>query len=134
VTNLALTGWGCYTSILSRPCISSAESNLRVETGTSSMVLTKLNTKLLHLGFMASKADSYLVIIWTPTYCIFILIYVDDIILTGSSSSTIDDLLVQLCMEFVVKDLGPLRYFLGGEVTKVPNGLMLSQQCHIYKH
>lgn len=94
---------------------------------------SRLSTKLLQLGFVASKADSYLVFIWTPTYCTFILIYVDDIILTGSSSSTIDDLLVQLCMEFVVKDLGPLHYFLGVVVTLVPNGLMLSQQCHIYK-
>jgi hypothetical protein len=34
-------------------------------------------------------------------------------------------------MKFAVKDLGPLHYFLGVEVTKVPNGLMLSQQHHI---
>jgi len=92
---------------------------------------SRLSTKLLQLGFTASKADSSLFFLRTPTYCIFILIYVDDIILTGSSSSAIKDLLVQLRMEFAVKDLGPFHYFLGVEVTKVPYGLMLSQQRHI---
>jgi transposase InsO family protein len=92
---------------------------------------SRLSNKLLQLGFVASKADSSLFIIRRHDYCMFILIYVDDIILTGSSTAAIESLLVQLQLEFAVKDLGSLKYFLGVEVIPVSNGILLSQQRYI---
>jgi hypothetical protein len=61
----------------------------------------------------------------------FILIYVDDIIITTSTSSAIDDLLQQLCIEFAIKDLGPINFFLVVEVIPLQSGLLLSQKRYI---
>lgn len=49
----------------------------------------------------------------------FILIYVDDIIIVSSSSKATDVLLHQLRDDFTVKDLGHLSYFLSIEVVIV---------------
>ena len=46
----------------------------------------------------------------------YILIYVDDIIIVSSSPSATNRLLPQLQADFALKDLGPLSYFLGIEV------------------
>ncbi|XP_071680363.1 uncharacterized protein [Lolium perenne] len=48
---------------------------------------------------------------------IFMLIYVDDIIVTSSSSEAIDDVLKDPRMDFALKDLGSLHYFLRIEAT-----------------
>jgi histone deacetylase 1/2 len=58
---------------------------------------------------------------------IFVLIYVDDIIVTSSSDKAISALLHDLNGDFALKDLGDLHYFLGIEVKKIPNGLLLTQ-------
>jgi histone deacetylase 1/2 len=54
-------------------------------------------------------------------------IYVDDIIVASSSHAATDALLKDLRQEFALKDLGDLHYFLGIEVNKVHNGLVLNQ-------
>jgi hypothetical protein len=61
----------------------------------------------------------------------FILVYVDDIIITASVLAAINDLLQQLRTSFVVKDLGKLNFFLGVEVTPLKSGLLLSQRRYI---
>ncbi|XP_031271382.1 uncharacterized protein LOC116129788 [Pistacia vera] len=60
--------------------------------------------------------------------CVFVLIYVDDIIITSNASSTIKHLILNLKTEFAVKDLGPLSYFLGIQVTPTSAGLHLNQR------
>lgn len=62
---------------------------------------------------------------------LILLVYVDDIIVTGNLSTAISDLMHALGKEFVLKDLGPLNYFLGIEVTRTSSGLILSQQKYI---
>ncbi|KAJ1698879.1 hypothetical protein LUZ63_007391 [Rhynchospora breviuscula] len=66
-----------------------------------------------------------------PNYTLVVLIYVDDIIVTGSSSSTISSLIHTLQARFALKDLGSLGYFLGIAVKKDHDGLHLSQQQYI---
>jgi hypothetical protein len=61
----------------------------------------------------------------------YMLIYVDDIIIISSSSSAVENLLRQLRTDFAVKDLGPLAYFLGIEVSRMSSGLLLSQHKYI---
>jgi hypothetical protein len=61
----------------------------------------------------------------------FVLVYVDDIIITASVPAAISDLLQQLRMSFTVKDLGKLNYFLDVEVTPLKTGLLLSQRHYI---
>jgi hypothetical protein len=58
-------------------------------------------------------------------------IYVDDIIITTSVPSTIDELLHQLKLEFAVKELWDLNYFLCVEVLHMKSGLLLSQRRYI---
>lgn len=55
------------------------------------------------------------------------LLYVDDIVIKGSDTSVINEVISELSMVFDMKDLGPLTYFLGLEVTKVQQGIFLSQ-------
>jgi hypothetical protein len=61
----------------------------------------------------------------------YLLIYVDDIIFVSLIPSAIDELLQLLCIDFVVKDLGNLHYFLGVKVLPMKAGLLLSQQRYI---
>jgi hypothetical protein len=58
---------------------------------------------------------------------IFMLIYVDDLIVTSSSSEAVTALLQDLKKEFALKDLGDLHYFLGIEVQREKDGIVLSQ-------
>ena len=74
-----------------------------------------------------SKSDTSLFIYNRSNTCIFVLIYVDDIIVTSSSNEAIRGLLKDLSADFALKDLGDLHYFLGIEVKKHLNGLHLSQ-------
>jgi histone deacetylase 1/2 len=55
------------------------------------------------------------------------LIYLDDIIVASSSSAATDALLKVLSGQFALKDLGDLHYFLGIEVHKVDDGIVLNQ-------
>jgi histone deacetylase 1/2 len=87
----------------------------------------RLSTKLLSLGFKASKADTSLFYFNKGNVCVYILIYVDDIIVASSTKEATEGLLRNLGQEFALKDLGELHYFLGIEVSKVSNGIILSQ-------
>lgn len=55
----------------------------------------------------------------------FIRVYVDDIIIIGSTKYRIYSLISTLKFEFAFKDLGQLHYFLGIEATHLPYGLYL---------
>ncbi|MCI51994.1 copia protein, partial [Trifolium medium] len=58
----------------------------------------------------------------------YLLLYVDDIILTASSDDLHKSIISRLSSEFAMKDLGPLSYFLGIAVTRHDSGLFLSQK------
>jgi hypothetical protein len=62
---------------------------------------------------------------------IFMLVYVDDIIITGPDINSIHTLITKLQVEFPLKDLGPLHFFLGIEVSRTTNGLHLCQAKYI---
>jgi len=88
---------------------------------------SRLSEKLLQLGFKASKADTSLFYFSKGVITIFVLVYVDDIIVASSTEQAASALLSDLKGEFALKDLGELHYFLGIEVTKVKGGIILSQ-------
>ena len=88
-----------------------------------------LSSKLQTLGHVPSKSDTSLFIYNKFKTSIFVLIYVDDIIVTSSSNEAVTALLKDLNSEFALKDLGDLHYFLGIEVKKnKEGGLHLSQE------
>jgi hypothetical protein len=82
---------------------------------------------LLSLGFQASKGDSSLFILHTPTASSYILLYVDDIILTASNTNLLQFIIQNLLYEFAMIDLGPLSHFLGIHATPTASGLFLFQ-------
>ena len=57
---------------------------------------------------------------------IMLLIYVDDIIVTGNNNAEIEQLISNLSSTFALKDLGNLNFFLGIEVIRNDDTLMLS--------
>ena len=92
---------------------------------------TKFTAYLLELGFEISKADPSLFVLQTASIITYLLLYVDDIILTGNNPGFITTLLTQLGSKFAIKDLGHLHYFLGIEVQPHNGGLLLSQAKYI---
>ena len=89
---------------------------------------SRLSSKLLDLGIVTSKSDTSLFIYQKGQVTIYMLIYVDDIIVTSSSQKAITALLSDLKTDFALKDLGELNYFLGIEVRKEEDGILLTQE------
>ena len=68
----------------------------------------------------------------TPKFITYILVYVDDIIITGSSNSAIQSVISKLHSLYPFKDLATLRFFLGIEAKHTTTGaLLLSQSKYI---
>ena len=78
-------------------------------------------------GFVNSLSDSSLFILKTSLHITYILVYVDDILITGSDSHFIAEFIHTLSSSFAMKDLGSLHYFLGIEVQSHDSQLFLSQ-------
>nr|XP_020169565.1 uncharacterized mitochondrial protein AtMg00810-like [Aegilops tauschii subsp. strangulata] len=80
------------------------------------------------VGFIGSKSDSSLFVYRRGADMAYLLLYVDDIILTASSSTLLHSLIASLRTEFSMRDMGDLHYFLGISVTRSKDSLFLSQE------
>ena len=80
------------------------------------------------IGFSHSKSDHSLFIYRKGNDMAYILLYVDDIILTAASDALRRSIKSLRASEFAMKDLGTPSYFLGLAVTHHPGGLFLSQR------
>jgi hypothetical protein len=89
---------------------------------------SKLSTRLVQLGFVISKADMSLFIYNKNNIVLYLLLYVDDIVVTSSSTNAVTPLLQDLRSNFAIKGLGDLHYFLGIQVIKKNDGIILSQE------
>lgn len=87
----------------------------------------RLSTFLSSSGFACSRADTSLFVYHRGATLLYLLVYVDDIILTGNDSTLIRQFIGRLQATFAIKDLGKLSYFLGLEVAYTDDGLFLSQ-------
>lgn len=86
---------------------------------------------LLRVGFINSLADAPLFVFSSGHLIIYILIYVDDIIVTGNNINEITHFIKRLSDHFSLKDLGKLSYFLGMEAHRTSSGLHLTQTKYI---
>ncbi|KAL1220950.1 Retrovirus-related Pol polyprotein from transposon RE2 [Cardamine amara subsp. amara] len=88
----------------------------------------KLSGCLLENGFRKFEADHTLFTAQGEKGIVAVLVYVDDIIITGDDIEGIKRVKSLLKTSFDIKDLGELKYFLRIEVCKFENGLSLSQR------
>jgi Reverse transcriptase (RNA-dependent DNA polymerase) len=87
----------------------------------------KLSSTLLQFGFKSSYFDPSMFIAQHQGHTLILLVYVDDIIITGSDPVQIDQCIQQLNTRFAIRDLGTLHYFLGLEASYNSNGICLTQ-------
>jgi len=92
---------------------------------------TRFSQTLLKLGFVSSTVDSSLFVFHQGSIHLYILIYVDDILFTRTSTSHIDSVIAKLHQVFKLKDLGNLSYFLGIHAVRSSQGLHLQQAKYI---
>ena len=93
--------------------MSTAQGNLWIETSP--------------YDFVKSKSDVSLLVRKCLGDTVFVLVYVDDIIFTGSNIFSVDQIIASLASQFSIKDLGNLHYFLGVELICSSEGLILTQ-------
>ncbi|CAN6711647.1 unnamed protein product [Malus baccata var. baccata] len=89
----------------------------------------KLHGALRTLSFTGSQSDHSLFV--KKDSMVFVLVYVDDIIVTGPSTSACKHVISQLSSLFPIKDLGALHYFLGIEVHRSSKDIFISQTKYI---
>jgi len=89
---------------------------------------TRFASHLLSLGFTEAKSDTSLFIYHHGTETAYLLLYVDNIVLTASSQQLLHRVIAALKNEFAMKDLDPLHHFLGVAVQHRSDSLFLSQR------
>jgi Reverse transcriptase (RNA-dependent DNA polymerase) len=83
------------------------------------------------LGYQQSNADHTMFIHRKSEKICILVVYVDDIVLTGNYPVEMKRLKASLAKEFEMKNLGELRYFLGIEVARSKKRIVLSQQKYV---
>ena len=90
----------------------------------------RINNFLISLGFTKSKANPNLYFKVEDGKQVILLLYVDDLFLTGDEELIVDSKR-KLATKFEMKDLGMMHYFLGLEVWQKPSEISLSQGKYV---
>eukprot|EP01018_Ginkgo_biloba_P028553 Gb_04117 [translate_table: standard] len=94
----------------------------------------KIDRYVLNTGFVRSFADSNLYMKVRDSMSVtFVVLYVDDLLITGNDVSMISDLKKDLQINFEMTDLGLLHYFLGIEVWQTLGRVFISQAKYIWE-
>jgi histone deacetylase 1/2 len=91
----------------------------------------KFRTHVRSLSFVTTGPDMSLFVLRHSTDIIWLLLYVNDIILKASSTTRFQRIIQDLRGAFAVKDLGPLHYFLGIQDHRTVEGFILHQQQYV---
>eukprot|EP00253_Pinus_taeda_P029339 PITA_29339 len=95
----------------------------------------KFHTFIQGLGFTRSKADHCVYFKLIGDHVIYLLLYVDDMLLVGNDKEIIQDLKTQLSSKFEMKDIGATNYILGMEIKRywAKKKLWLNQRKYVQK-
>ncbi|WVZ49078.1 LOW QUALITY PROTEIN: hypothetical protein U9M48_000459 [Paspalum notatum var. saurae] len=95
----------------------------------------KFDSSMIANGFKRSQYDSCVYIKFVDGSPIYLLLYVDDMLIAAKSKVDIANLKAQLSSEFEMKDLGAAKKILGMEISRDRNSslLFLSQHSYIQK-
>lgn len=91
----------------------------------------ELRNYLLSAGFVNSQSDASLFIYRRNNDWVYLLVYVDDMLVTGTNQALVNQIIHGLGTCFSIKDLGHLSYFFGIEATRTSRGLHLMQRKYI---
>ncbi|CAN1239948.1 Retrovirus-related Pol polyprotein from transposon TNT 1-94, partial [Linum grandiflorum] len=91
----------------------------------------KFQSTIANTGFHQSQSDPSLFLKKSATGITVLLIYVDDMILTGDDMDEIARTKQALQEHFHLKELGHLSYFLGLEIQRSPKGIFVNQKKYI---
>jgi hypothetical protein len=91
----------------------------------------RFSSVVLEAGFSASAHDPALFVHTSPHSRTILLLYVDDMLITGEDAEFVTFVKARLSEQFLMTDLGPLHYFLGIEISPTPEGFHLSQAKYI---
>ena len=89
---------------------------------------TKLSYTIQQLGFVQSTADNSLFVHAKGSLFTALLVYMDDIVITGNDPTCVATLKLVLVVKFGIKDLGSLEFFLGLEIARSKKGVSLNQR------
>jgi hypothetical protein len=92
---------------------------------------SRFASHLFQLGFTETKSDTSLFVYRKGEDIIYLLLYVDDIVLTASSMALLRRTISALQQEFSLRDLGQLHHFLGMHVQHTSSVLYLSQRQYM---
>jgi hypothetical protein len=84
-------------------------------------------TYITSFEFAEAKSDTSLFIFQSGTDTVYLLLYIDDIVLIASSATILQQTISALKQEFAMKDPGPLHHFFGVSIVHQANGLFLTQ-------
>ncbi|KAL5825480.1 hypothetical protein ACOSQ3_021543 [Xanthoceras sorbifolium] len=92
----------------------------------------KLKSALVEWRFVNSTTDVSLFIKKVGVKVVYVLIYVDDILITGNDPSLIHTTINFLISKFALKTLGQVHYFLGFEAFRNSDGIFLTQTKYVH--
>ena len=93
----------------------------------------KLNSILRELSFAKCSKEPSLFQKQTKRAILIVAVYVDDLLITGSSLNAIQDFKEEMAAKFEMSDLGKLTYYLGIEVTQLEDAIILKQERYSVK-
>ena len=94
---------------------------------------SRFSSVVQEFGMIQSATDHYVFYHHSSTgKCIYLIVYVDDIVITSIDQNGIQKLKQHLFSHFQTKDLGKLKYFLGIEVAQSNSGVVISQRKYTF--
>jgi hypothetical protein len=94
---------------------------------------SKFSAALIELGFLQSKADYSLFTRSKSSSFIALLVYVDDVAIVSNDPQVVSSFITLLNDRFKLKDLGPLKYFLGLEIARFADGISFCQRKYAHE-
>ena len=93
----------------------------------------RISAWLCNHGLTRSKSDPNMYYSKNDHRIVILLLYVDDLLITGNDDKAINTLKQRLQHEFEMTDLGEAQQYLGVEISRHPNGIFLNQEGYISK-
>ena len=93
----------------------------------------KFDNALLKNGFVSVEVDKCVYTKCTKKECVIIALYVDDMLIFGTSLGVIHSTKRFLPSQFDMKDMGEAKVILGVKITKMGDSITLSQEHYVEK-